>query len=145
MLGINMRFLSFHVDYFRYKVTKKGRSKVIEDITEDNRENQVENALVLFISMEKSDETKPKILERGINEIEKITKQLKNSNIVIIPFAHLFGQLSSLDYAFESFKNIESMLNLKDYSVLRLPFGWFNELEMKAKGHPLSRISRIIE
>ena len=140
-----MRFLSFHVDYFRYKVTKKGRSKVIEDITEDNRENQVENALVLFISMEKSDETKPKILERGINEIEKITKQLKNSNIVIIPFAHLFGQLSSLDYAFESFKNIESMLNLKDYSVLRLPFGWFNELEMKAKGHPISRISRIIE
>jgi len=132
-------------NYFRYKVTKKGRSKVIEDITEDNRENQVENALVLFISMEKSDETKPKILERGINEIEKITKQLKNSNIVIIPFAHLFGQLSSLDYAFESFKNIESMLNLKDYSVLRLPFGWFNELEMKAKGHPLSRISRIIE
>jgi len=37
------------------------------------------------------------------------------------------------------------MLKLKNYSVLRLPFGWFNELEMKAKGHPLSRISRIIE
>ena len=140
-----MRFLSFHVDYFRHKVTKKGRSKVIEEISEENKENKVENALVLFVSMEKSDEAKTEILEKGINEIEKITKQLKVSTIVIIPFAHLFGQLSSLEYAFESFKKIESLLKLKDYSVLRLPFGWFNELEMKAKGHPLSRISRIVE
>ncbi|HEY0090335.1 MAG TPA: threonyl-tRNA synthetase editing domain-containing protein [Candidatus Lokiarchaeia archaeon] len=140
-----MRFLSFHVDFFRYNVTTKGRSTVIEDITEENKKNQVQNALVLFISMDKSDEANAEILEKGINEIEKITKQLKISNIVIIPFAHLFGQLSSLEYAFESFKNIESLLKLKSYSVLRLPFGWFNELEMKAKGHPLSRISRIVE
>ena len=140
-----MRFLSFHVDYFWYKVTKKGRSKVIEEITEENKENRVENALVLFISMEKRDEEDPNLIEKGISEIEKITNQLKVSNLVILPFAHLFGQLSSLDYAFESFKKIESILNSKNYSVLRLPFGWFNELEMKAKGHPLSRISRIVE
>ncbi|NHJ22679.1 MAG: hypothetical protein EAX91_17180, partial [Candidatus Lokiarchaeota archaeon] len=49
------------------------------------------------------------------------------------------------EYAFESFKKIQSLLKSKDYSVLRLPFGWFNELEIKAKGHPLSRISRIVE
>ena len=140
-----MRFLSFHVDYFRYKVTKKGRSKVIEEITEDNREAQIKNALVLFITTEKLDEENPEFLEKGITEIEKITAQLKISNIVIVPFAHLFGQLSTLEFAFESFKKIELNLKLKNYSVLRLPFGWFNELEMKAKGHPLSRISRIIE
>ncbi|MFX1456009.1 MAG: threonyl-tRNA synthetase editing domain-containing protein [Promethearchaeota archaeon] len=140
-----MRFLSFHVDYFRHKVTKKGRSKIIEEISEENKENQVENALVLFVSMEKQDEAKDDIIKKGINEIEKITKQLKIINVVIVPFAHLFGQLSSLEYAFESFKKIESMLKLKNYTVLRLPFGWFNELEMKAKGHPLSRISRIVE
>jgi len=140
-----MRFLSFHVDYFRYKVTKKGRSKIIEEITENNREAQIKNALVLFISTEKRDEENPEFLEKGIAEIEKITAQLKISNIVIVPFAHLFGQLSTLEFAFMSFKKIESNLKLKDYSVLRLPFGWFNELEMKAKGHPLSRISRIVE
>ena len=140
-----MRFLSFHVEYFYYRVTKKGRSKVIEEISKVNRENSVENALVLFISMEKRDETSPDVLKRGLIEIEKIIRQLKLRNIVIVPFAHLFRQLSTLDFAFESFKNLESILISKDYSVLRLPFGWFNELEMKAKGHPLSRISRIIE
>ena len=140
-----MRFLSFHVDYFQYKVTKKGRSKVIEKITEDNREAQIKNALVLFISTEKRDEENSEILKKSIIEIEKITNQLKISNIVIVPFAHLFGQLSTIEFSFEFFKRIELKLKMKDYSVLRLPFGWFNELEMKAKGHPLSRISRIIE
>ena len=140
-----MRFLSFHVDYFRYKVTKKGRSKVIEEITEDNREAQIKNALVLFISTEKKDEENSEVLKKGIAEIEKITTQLKISNIVIVPFAHLFGQLSTIEFSFEFFKKIELELKMMDYSVLRLPFGWFNELEMKAKGHPLSRISRIIE
>lgn len=140
-----MRFLSFHVNHFWYKVTKKGRSKVIEEITEENKENRVENALVLFISMEKRDEEDPNLIEKGVSEIEKITNQLKISNLVILPFAHLFGQLSSLEYAFDAFKKLESILNSKNYSVIRLPFGWFNELEMKAKGHPLSRISRIIE
>jgi threonyl-tRNA synthetase len=140
-----MRFLSFHVDYFRHKVTKKGRSRVVEEILEGNKENEVDDALVLFISMEKSDEVKVDIIEKGIIEIEKITNQLKVSTIVIVPFAHLFGQLSSLEFAFESFKKLESLLKSKDYYVLRLPFGWFNELEMKAKGHPLSRISRIVE
>ncbi|MFX1237115.1 MAG: threonyl-tRNA synthetase editing domain-containing protein [Promethearchaeota archaeon] len=140
-----MRFLSFHVEYFGHEITQKGRSKVIEEISEENKKNQIENALVLFISMEKQDEKKQDIIEKGVDEIEKIAQQLKIPNIVIIPFAHLFGQLSSLEYAFESFKKIESTLKLKEYSVLRLPFGWFNELDMKAKGHPLSRISRIIE
>jgi len=140
-----MRFLSFHVDYFRYKVTKKGRSKVVEEITEDNREAQIKNALVLFISTEKRDEENSEIIKKSILEIEKITNQLKISNIVIVPFAHLFGQLSTIEFSFEFFKKIESELKIMDYSVLRLPFGWFNELEMKAKGHPLSRISRVIE
>ncbi len=143
--GKKMRFLSFHVDYFRYKVTKKGRSKLIEEITEDNNEAHIENALVLFISSEKRDEENSEVLKKSIIEIEKITSQLKISNIVIVPFAHLFGQLSTLEFSFEFFKKIELELKMMDYSVLRLPFGWFNELEMKAKGHPLSRISRIIE
>ncbi|MFX1453264.1 MAG: threonyl-tRNA synthetase editing domain-containing protein [Promethearchaeota archaeon] len=140
-----MRFLLFHVDYFWHKITKKGRSKLFEEITEETRENKVQNALVFFISSEKKDEIDPDIIKKVLIEIEKIAKQLKVLNIVLIPFAHLFGKLSSPEFALESLKTIDSELKKKNFSVLRLPFGWFNELEMKAKGHPLSRISRIIE
>ncbi|MHA1380304.1 MAG: threonyl-tRNA synthetase editing domain-containing protein [Candidatus Helarchaeota archaeon] len=140
-----MRFLSFHVDYFRHKVTKRGRSKLFEDVPEDAKENKVQNALVFFISMEKKDETNPEIIDKSTSAIEKIAKQLKVTNIVIVPFAHLFGELCSPEFALKSLKAIHSQLESKHFGVLRLPFGWFNELEMKAKGHPLSRISRIIE
>ncbi len=139
-----MRFLSFHVNGFGYKITKKGRSKILEEITEENKEKQVENAIVLFIAAEKEDESNPDIFENVFSEILKIVNQLKVKNIVLIPFAHLFGQLSSLEFAFESLKNIETLLKDKGFSVIRMPFGWFSEFDMKAKGHPLSRISRII-
>jgi threonyl-tRNA synthetase len=28
--------------------------------------------------------------------------------------------------------------------VVRTPFGWFNTLDIQAKGHPLSRVARVI-
>lgn len=139
-----MRFLSFHCEYFKYKATKRSRSKVYEELTDDNKENILENVIALFISVEKQDEAKSDFIEKSIREIEKIINQLKVSNIVILSFAHLFGQLSSPEFGLSSLKKLTYLLRGKGYIVIRPPFGWFNELELKAKGHPLSRISRII-
>jgi len=140
---IIMRFLSFHCEYFRYKTTKRSRSKVFEDLTEKNKEGSLENSIVFFISIEKQDENDNQILQKCINEIEKIIAQLKVSNIVLLSFAHLFGELSSPEFGLSALKDIENLLSEK-FEILRPPFGWFNELELKAKGHPLSRISRKI-
>jgi threonyl-tRNA synthetase len=139
-----MRFLSFHCEEFKYKATKRSRSEVFEELTDDNKQNGVKNAIVLFISVEKQDENNPSFIEKSISEIEKIIKQLKVTNIVILSFAHLFGQLSSPEFGLKSLKKLTSILEEKGFTVIRPPFGWFNELELKAKGHPLSRISRLI-
>ena len=139
-----MRFLSFHCEYFKYKATKRSRSKIFEELTPQSKENGLKNAIVLFISVEKQDENKTDFIEKGVLEIEKILDQIKVSNIVILSFAHLFGQLSSPQFGFDTLKKLTSILKGKGLNVVRPPFGWFNELEMKAKGHPLSRISRII-
>ena len=94
--------------------------------------------------MEKQDESNSSFLEDSIREIENITNQLKVKNLVLLSFAHLFGELSSPEFGLDGLKEIEAELIKLDYSILRPPFGWFNELELKAKGHPLSRISRKI-
>ena len=39
---------------------------------------------------------------------------------------------------------MESLLRERGIEAIRTPFGWFNTLEMKAKGHPLSRVARVI-
>jgi len=138
-----MRFLSFHCDYFRYTTTKRSRSKVFEELTELNKAGSLDNPIVFFISIEKQDEINDQILQKCVIEIEKITTQLKVSNIVLLSFAHLFGELSSPEFGLTTLKKLENLLKEK-YKILRPPFGWFNELELKAKGHPLSRISRRI-
>ncbi|MHA1148967.1 MAG: threonyl-tRNA synthetase editing domain-containing protein [Promethearchaeota archaeon] len=137
-----MRFLSFHCDFFSYTTTKRSRSKIFEELTDQNRSGRIENVLVLFISVEKQDEENPLSIGKGIAEILKITEQLKIINIVLLSFAHLFGELSSPQFGLDALKQMESLLITEGYSILRPPFGWFNELELKAKGHPLSRISR---
>jgi len=140
-----MRFLSFHCDYFRFKATKRSRSKIFEELTEENRENGFENVIALYISVEKRDEDSTEFIPKAIKEIEKIATQLKVSNIIVLSFAHLFGELSNPEFGLKALKNLEKKLVENGFNVLRPPFGWFNELELKAKGHPLSRISRKIE
>ena len=140
-----MRFLSFHCDYFRFKATKRSRSKIFEELTEQNRENGFENVIALYISVEKRDEDSTDFIPKAIKEIGKITTQLKVSNIIVLSFAHLFGELSNPEFGLKALKNLEKKLIENGFNVLRPPFGWFNELELKAKGHPLSRISRKIE
>ncbi len=140
-----MRFLSFHCDYFRFKATKRSRSKIFEELTEENRENGFENVIALYISVEKRDEDSTEFIPKAIKEIEKIANQLKVSNVIVLSFAHLFGELSNPEFGLKALKNLEKKLIENGFNVLRPPFGWFNELELKAKGHPLSRISRKIE
>jgi len=140
-----MRFLSFHCDYFRFKATKRSRSKIFEELTEENRENGFENVIALYISVEKRDEDSSEFITKAIIEIEKIANQLKVSNVIVLSFAHLFGELSNPEFGLKALKILEKKLVENGFNVLRPPFGWFNELELKAKGHPLSRISRKIE
>ena len=139
-----MRFLSFHCDYFRFKATKRSRSKIFEELTEENRENGFENVMALYISVEKRDEDSTEFIPKAVKEIEKIGNQLKVSNVIVLSFAHLFGELSNPEFGLKALKN-EKKLVENGFNVLRPPFGWFNELELKTKGHPLSRISRKIE
>ncbi|MHA1409758.1 MAG: threonyl-tRNA synthetase editing domain-containing protein, partial [Candidatus Odinarchaeia archaeon] len=76
--------------------------------------------------------------------IEDITGKLKSYNIILIPFAHLFGKPANPECAIKTLKAIQQILIKKGFNTKRLPFGWFNKLDIKMKGHPLSRISRKI-
>lgn len=140
-----MRFLSFHCSFFNYEVKSKSRSKFIEELSDINRNGNLENCLVLFITVEKRDEKNSNLIPNALKEIESIIKQVKVTNIVLLSFAHLFGKLSSPNFSFNSLKQLEEELKQKGYNIIRPPFGWFNEIELRAKGHPLSRISRIID
>jgi len=138
-----VRLLILHVDYFNCSVTERGRSKIIEDPPQKNIE--VAEALLALVSVEKQDETNPRnVSKKAIEELAEISQHLKVNTIVLHPFAHLFGKLSKPEVAVKTIKLIEEGLAQHGLKVTRTPFGWFNIIELRAKGHPLSRIARKI-
>jgi threonyl-tRNA synthetase len=138
-----MRFLVMHVNGFCCTITTKGRSQVYEEY--DNPVTQVAEALVVLASVEQGDERDPPLVaRRAATEIVKLARQLKVSTVVLHPFAHLFGQLSAPQVAIDVLNRTHQELLRADLHSYRTPFGWFNSLQIDAKGHPISRVARIV-
>ena len=138
-----MRFLAWHVDYFKCSITERGRSPLVEDY--DDPETVAEEALLVLASVEKSDEPAPEVVaKRAAAEIAEHAANLKVGTVVLHPFAHLFGELSRPATAVRVLQMAEEELRAGGLAVTRTPFGWFNTLEIRAKGHLLSRVARVI-
>jgi threonyl-tRNA synthetase len=136
-----MRFLAWHVDYVRAEPTERGRSGLVEEA----RSVSAENALLVFASFEKSDESgQTAVADKAVAEIASIASQLKVTRIVLNPFAHLFADPSKPQVAMDMLEQLRAGLVSRGFDVQRLAFGMFYELELKAKGHRLSRIARSI-
>ena len=136
-----MRFLAWHLDYFKCHITEQGRSPLVESF--DDPDTTSQDLLLVLASVEKEDEAAPDIVaERAAEEIASHAANLKVQTVVLHPFAHLFGQLGRPTAAVQVLKAVEERLRAKGLTVTRTPFGWFNELEIRSKGHPLSRIAR---
>ncbi|MFP3278608.1 MAG: threonyl-tRNA synthetase editing domain-containing protein [Candidatus Micrarchaeota archaeon] len=136
-----MRFMAWHVDYFKAFPTEHGRSSLVEEA----KPVECGEALLLFISFEKGDvEKKVEIIDKAVNEIQTIASQLKVNTLILNPFAHLFADLAKPGDAVAMLNELSKRLEDRKFSVCRLSFGMFYEIELKAKGHRLARISRII-
>lgn len=138
-----MKILSLHCDYITFKPLKKAL-KEPEKLTKE-RENPiiVKETLVIFTAVEKADESNDNILDLYLQNIEDIVKQVKADSIVLYPYAHLSSSLSSPAFAQTLMQNAERKLK-KKHKVVRAPFGYYKEFELKCKGHPLAELSREI-
>src|SRR5438552_8340208 len=138
-----MRFLILHVNSFCCTITTKGRSKVYEEYTDPV--TRVDEALVVLTSVEQGDERAPERVARHASaEIAKLATQLKVTTVVLHPFAHLFATLSTPDVAIDVLSRTQQALIEAGLQTYRPPFGWFNTLQIDAKGHPISRVARMV-
>ncbi len=138
-----MRFLIMHVNSFCCTITSKGRSKVYEAY--DHPVTRVDEALVVLASVESGDERAADLVAaRAAAEIVKLATQLKVSTVVLHPFAHLFANLSAPQVAIDVLGQTHQALINAGLTSHRTPVGWFNTLQIDAKGHPISRVARIV-
>jgi threonyl-tRNA synthetase len=135
-----MRLLIWHVDSFTAEPTERGRSKIADA---EPRAVSVSDGLVVFAAVEKADELEPDaVAARAAQAIAEAARQLGAHDILLHSFAHLFVELSTPAAAREVLASTQRQLEVDGYTVCQSAFGWFNQLEMRAKGHPLSRIAR---
>ncbi|MCL4404544.1 MAG: threonyl-tRNA synthetase editing domain-containing protein [Candidatus Marsarchaeota archaeon] len=136
-----MRFMCWHVEYVKAIPKEKGRSSVIES----GEQVEAENALLIFANFEKKDEqSKNDVVSSATFEIQKIAAQLGVGTIVLNPFAHLFAENAAPQEATLMLSMLQKSLADHNFTVKKMSFGIFYELELKVKGHPLSRISRSV-
>jgi len=137
-----MKILSLHCDYIKFKPTKKAIS--FPEKLEKKEEINVKEPLVIFVSVEKQDESNPNIYELLTKEINDIANKVGSKKIVLYPYAHLSSSLSKPEFALEILKKTEQELKKQFPEVTRAPFGYYKEFELKCKGHPLAELSREI-
>lgn len=134
-----MKILAIHADFIEFEAKKKA-IKDAEEVKDGKK--RVEECLVIFTAVEKRDEEDlPKATEKYVHEIKDIAGQVKVTNIVLYPYAHLSSQLSAPKKAEEVMKEAEKIL-AKEFKVTRAPFGWYKSFNIACKGHPLSELSR---
>jgi len=139
-----VKVLMIHADYFKYEAIEKTR--ISEEVDEDERVGGVNGpVLVVFVCSEKIDERDPPLIaRRTVESIIDIAKQVNVRNIVLHSFAHLSDSLSSPDIAKRVINEINQMLKSSGYYSSKTPFGWRDTFELRAKGHPVSKVSRKI-
>jgi threonyl-tRNA synthetase len=137
-----VRLLIWHVDAFKAEPTQRGRSVVAD--AEPSRV-AVKDALVVFAQVEQADEVDPDgVATQAAEAIQRVAAQLKVPVVVLHSFAHLFGTPSAPEVARQILDATQAALVGQGLTVSQTAFGWFNRLEISAKGHPLSRQARQI-
>ena len=138
-----MKIISLHCDYIKFKPLKKALKKIEELKEKDKKEKQVKDALVILTAVEKVDKNVKKVVEKLVESVKEIAEKVNAKNIVLYPYAHISNELSSPEIAIEVLEEAEKKLK-KTFNVVRAPFGYYKEFELKVKGHPLSELSREI-
>ncbi|MFH1311415.1 MAG: threonine--tRNA ligase [Nanoarchaeota archaeon] len=138
-----MKILTLHVDYINFKPLKKALKGIAELTEKEKKGTKIEEALVVLTAIEKGDlidETAKEL----VKNVKDIAQQVKAKSIVLYPYAHLSNNLASSEIAMEIIDKAGKELK-KTFNVVKAPFGYYKEFELKVKGHPLSELSREIK
>ncbi len=141
-----MKILALHCDYIKFKPLKKALKSIDPLSEKEKQEKNIKEVLVILTAVEKGDSDIKQIVEKLVKNILEIAQKVNAKNIVLYPYAHLSSQLASPDIAVKVLEEAEKTLQKsKGIDVVRAPFGYYKEFELKVKGHPLSELSREIK
>jgi threonyl-tRNA synthetase len=116
-----------------------------ESIDETKKKGSMDEVLVAFCSVEKTDESDAETVAlKTAEEIAKVASTVRTDNVLIYPYAHLSSNLASPSVAILLLRRMTQIIASKGYNVRRSPFGYYKSFKLECKGHPLAELSRTI-
>ncbi len=135
-----MKIITLHCDYIKFQPLRKA-IKTPEVLAEkDKIQKEVKDCLVILTAVEKGDNDA--VVRQLLESIKKTANEVKTKALVLYPYAHLSSNLAPPDTALEYLVEAEHTLKKSGFEVIRAPFGYYKEFELKVKGHPLSELSK---
>ncbi|MEM4129240.1 MAG: threonine--tRNA ligase [Thermoproteus sp.] len=134
-----MRVLLIHAEFFRW--TPK---EVASEIRDEPTSGEAKNALVVFTTVEEGDTPDDAYLSKIAEDVVDVAERVKADYIVLYPYAHLSSKLARPYISREILNKLYNILlnNKRNLQVLKAPFGYYKQFELKCLGHPLSELSR---
>lgn len=142
-----MRILLIHASRFSFHVTEKTSAvSSLAELEEGQRSGSVEDALVAFMAAEKGDEKNPdSVAGQAADTIADQATQVKTSDVMLYPYAHLSSDLASPRVATKLLARVSELMRKKPgVEVHEAPFGFYKGFEIECKGHPLSELAKTI-
>jgi hypothetical protein len=118
-------------------------SRSLPDVPDVEKEESVRDAVVIFVHSEDEDEDEErrgKVLQKFVKNIKWIAGKFGARNVVLHSFNHLGVSKSSPEFALSLMDEAEERLEKAGYTVMRTPFGYFNEFRMHVAGDSLAKV-----
>lgn len=132
-----MKLLMFDTTEFWYRTFQK----TLDSLEEENKEETVQDALVIFINVEKMDEErKDPVVKKAADNITWLAKKTGRTKVVLHSFAHLSDSKADMHFARELFTVLKDRLSAKGYAVMVISFGYLNEFRIQVKGESLAKV-----
>lgn len=130
-----MRALLFHCRTYNIKIDRlANRPKDITPEEIKEKEQECRRCIVVLVTIEKEDKIKESTTKLA-REIKKMSREMKEKTIVLLPFAHLSNSLSKAKEGIEAMNLLEKKLRRKS-RILRGHFGSHKSLLLDIYGHP---------
>ncbi|HWG91383.1 MAG TPA: threonine--tRNA ligase [Candidatus Thermoplasmatota archaeon] len=139
-----MKLLFIHADHIAFEA-KKPALKSAPQLAEGEQTGRMEETLVMFYSVEKVDEGHvDDTVAKAVENLQDVARQVKTNRVMLYPYAHLSNQLAPPKVAQEAGEKLKQAVKAAGFETGSAPFGWYKAFDLKAKGHPLSELSRSI-
>jgi hypothetical protein len=119
----------------------KSFSKTLENVEDIQAEDQMIEAVVVFMQVEAKDAAnRDDVFRKTLKNVKWLANKRELKNVVLHSFTHLGGENAEPEFAGAFISELSERLTATGYAVKITPFGYFNEWELSVYGESLGKV-----